>query len=174
MAQPNPFEEYGLLNAWDDAKIKDWYSSDFRDHAGYYESLPGMIRTQRPSLMDEFGGRKDRNVIDQMINIMGGYDWAARSGDKQAAQEGARAYQYSDYARRPEDAIGDYYEGLIGINAFDPQQGRMSDASLMDFAERTARERVAKGEGAEYQILNEPDWQDKAANILGLIIKGRY
>jgi hypothetical protein len=173
MPNPNPFEEYGLLDFWRDSKPKQWFSDDFSDHAGFYESLPALIRNERPYLYEEFGGRKDRNVLDQMMNIMGGYDYAARSGDPQLAREGSRAYQYTDYARRPEDAIGDYYESLIGIDAYDPEQGRMDIQGLLDFAEGMARQRAHYGEGSEYEIMNEPDMQDKIANTLGTILKGR-
>ena len=69
----------------------------------------------------------------------------ARGMSPDAATSGARAYQYRDYVGgRQEDAVGDYQENVAGINAFDPEQGRLSDEARIDLALQFAQQRMSK------------------------------
>jgi hypothetical protein len=140
MPQDNPFKNYGILDM-----IKDIPYSDlgtFIPHAAYYEQAPQMIQKLRPDLA---GPRVDRNLQDMMLNFIGGYDFAARGVDPQRAMEGARAFQGKQYmfSDRKPDAIGDYNENVAGVQAFNPEVGRLSDEALIDMALRFARDRMA-------------------------------
>lgn len=139
---PNPYENYNLLDYLSDIPYSDVPSFFTSGHIGYYNRSPEMIREMRPDLA---GPRVDRNMQDMMLNFIGGYDMAARGMDPERAAAGARAYQYMDYLRgREEDAAGDYMENVAGIQAFNPEVGRLPDMELIRLAEEFARKRVAK------------------------------
>lgn len=138
---PNPYENYGLLDYLSDLPISDIPKFISSGHISYYNRAPQMIEQLRPELA---GPRVDRNLQDQMLNFIGGYDMAARGMDPDRAIQGARAYQAKDYFidGRKEDAIGDFQENAAGVQAFNPEQGRLSDEALIDLALQFAQQRM--------------------------------
>lgn len=138
----DPYAEYGVMDFLTDIPYSEGYKFLTRGHQTYYNRLPEMVQELRPDLA---GPRVDRNLQDRMYNFMGGYDMVARGMSPEAATGGARAYQYRDYVGgRKEDAIGDYQENVAGINAFNPEQGRLPDEALIDLALKFARERMGQ------------------------------
>lgn len=137
----NPFENYGLLQRISDHNIPTVLANpiDAMQHISFPEAVAQRIMREYP----ELGPRVDRGILDMAVNFAGGYDWAAREGiSPQVAKEMARAYQYKDYADRPEDSIQDYYENLAGINAFTGQ--RVPTGSLINMALEYARDKAGQ------------------------------
>lgn len=138
----DPYANYGVLDFLTDIPYSEGYKFLTRGHQTYYNRLPEMVQELRPELA---GPRVDRNLQDRMYNFMGGYDMVARGMSPEAATSGARAYQYRDYVGgREQDAIGDYQENVAGINAFDPEQGRLSDEALIDLALKFAQQGMSR------------------------------
>lgn len=142
---PNPYENYGIFDYLSDMPITDIPRFFTSGHIGYYNDAPQMIERLRPELA---GPRVDRNLQDQMLNFIGGYDMVARGMDAERAVQGARAYQAKDYFidGRKQDAIGDYEENAAGARAYNPEQGRLSDEALIDLAVQFARDRMAQSQ----------------------------
>ena len=137
----NAYENYSIFDYLSDIPVSEVPRFFTSGHIGYYNRSPEMIKELRPEIA---GPRVDRNMMDMMLNFIGGYDMAARGMDPESAVKGARAYQYMDYLRgREEDASGDYMENVAGIRAFDPKQGRLPDIDLINLAEQFARKRMA-------------------------------
>lgn len=139
----NPYEDYGILDLISDVPYSELHKFFTKGHQTYYNRSPEMIQELRPELA---GPRVDRNLQDQMLNFIGGYDMAARGMSPEAAISGARAYQGKQYmfSDRKPDAIGDYEENVAGIKAYNPEEGRMSDEALIDLALQFAQQRMAK------------------------------
>lgn len=139
----NPYEDYGILDMIGDVPYSELHKFFTRGHQTYYNRSPEMIKELRPELA---GQRVDRNLQDQMLNFMGGYDMAARGMSPEAAISGARAYQGKQYlfSDRKPDAIGDYQENVAGVQAYDPEQGRLSDEALIDLALQFAQQRMGQ------------------------------
>lgn len=136
----DPFENYGVLQALMDIPYSEL--GTFYDHTKYVGRTPELIEQYRP---DVYGPRYDRSQMDMMINFMGGYDMAARGTDPQLAREGAKAYQYLYTGKeRMPDAVGDYQENVAGIDAYNPEQGRLSDEALIDLALQFAQQRMGQ------------------------------
>jgi len=137
----NPFENYGLMERLLDYNPMTVIRNpiDTMQHLAFPEAIAQRIMRENP----ELGPRVDRGILDMAINFAGGYDWAAREGiTPQAAKEMARAYQYRDYAERPDDAIQDYYENVAGIDAFTGE--RVPTSSLIEMALEYARNKASK------------------------------
>jgi len=141
--------KYGVLDFLGDLPYSELHKFVTTGHQTYYNNAPEMIKELRPELA---GKRVDRNLQDQMLNFIGGYDMAARGMSPEGARSGAKAYQgrqyiwnnlFGDDARR-DDAIGDYQENVAGINAYNQEQGRLSDEALIDLALQFAQQRMAK------------------------------
>lgn len=151
MSEYNPYRDYRMGEWWDDQAYR--FDDDFKgkdEHTAYYNSLPSMIREMDPSMKDV--KRTDRGLLDMVMNYMGGYDMMARSPDTpQKVQALAKAYQYGDYGSRPNDSIGDFWENIAGTQAYDAKVGRLSDKELYDQAVQFAKDRLAKGEGQQYE-----------------------
>jgi hypothetical protein len=141
----NPYENYGIMDLIGDIPYSELHKFFTKGHQTYYNNAPQMIQELRPELA---GQRVDRNLQDQMLNFIGGYDMAARGMSPEAAMSGARAYQGKQYlfSDRKPDAIGDYEENVAGVQAFDPEQGRLSDEALIDLALKFARDRMAQSQ----------------------------
>lgn len=140
---------YGILDFFGDLPYSELHKFFTKGHQTYYGDAPNMIKELRPELS---GPRVDRNLQDQMLNFIGGYDMAARGMSPEGARSGAKAYQGRQYmwnnltgddARR-DDAIGDYQENVAGINAYNPEQGRLSDEALIDLALKFAEQRMGR------------------------------
>jgi len=143
MSNQNPYENYGILDLISDVPYSELHKFFTKGHQTYYNRSPEMIQELRPELA---GPRVDRNLQDQMLNFIGGYDMAARGMSPEAAISGARAYQGKQYlfSDRKPDAIGDYEENVAGVQAYNPEQGRLSDEALIDLALQFAKQRMAK------------------------------
>lgn len=139
----NPYEDYGILDLLMDIPYSEGHKFYTTGHTTYYNNAPQMIEKLRPELA---GKRVDRNLQDQMLNFIGGYDMAARGMSPEAAISGARAYQGKQYlfSDRKPDAIGDYEENVAGIQAYNPEQGRLSDEALIDLALKFAQQRMGQ------------------------------
>ena len=137
----DPFKDYGLMQRIKDMHIGTalWNPQDVAQHINFPEAMRSRMVRMDPGL----GPRVDRGILDMAVNFAGGYDWAAREGiSPEVAMDMAKAYQYGDYADRPEDSIQDYYENVDGIKAFTGD--RMSHESLINMALEYARKKAAR------------------------------
>jgi hypothetical protein len=148
MSEYNPYRDYRAGEWWNDAMLKnDIPGKD--EHLDYYNNLPGLIKRLDPK---QDVTKIDRGLMDMVMNYMGGYDMMARAPErKNDVQALAKAYQYGDYGSRPNDSIGDFWENIAGVNAYDPQVGRLSDIDLYNQAMQFAKDRIAAGEGKQYE-----------------------
>lgn len=137
MAQADPFKDYGLLQFLSDAQLQEVAKRPIETakHIAFPQHFASYFKQKNPDAK-----RTDRSLMDMAINYAGGYDWAARGTNPESAKRMARHYQSRDYDERPDDSIADYYENVAGIDAYDPETGRMSMDDLynaaMQFAQR--------------------------------------
>tara|TARA_R100000734_G_C3318262_1_gene112239 strand:+ start:3934 stop:4392 length:459 start_codon:yes stop_codon:yes gene_type:complete len=149
----DPFKNYGLLQRIKDHNLMTVLANpvDAMEHITFPEAIAQRIRRENPQL----GERIDRGLLDIAVNFAGGYDWAAREGiSPKVAKEMARAYQFKDYADRPNDSIQDFYENVAGIDAFTGQ--RVPSSQLIDMALEYARQKTQKmADSREQGIIGE-------------------
>jgi len=149
MAESNPYSDYNLVEWYNDQshRFGDDGVQGTMDHASYYNKLGGLMKSFDPDI----GKRQDRGLVDMIANYMGGYDMIARDpSNKDKVSKLAKAYQYGDYGTRPVDAIGDYWENMAGVSAYNPEEGRLADKDLFNQAKQYAQDRIATGDGQSY------------------------
>ena len=72
----------------------------------------------------------------------------------EGSERNGAAYQYKDYADRPNDSIQDFYENVAGIDAFTGR--RVPSSQLIDMALEYARQKTQKmADSRERGIIGE-------------------
>ena len=127
------------------------YSKEADKHGSYPDELSARLKT---SYVEDLGNsRENRTPLDVAINYGGGYDFAANPQiPAQDVRDMAKAYQLWDYMtsfkdKAKEDAIGDYYENMAGVEAGikGRPRGRMSEQDIArESAEYGKRKATAK------------------------------
>ena len=138
MPQTNPFENYGLMQYLADMQLQEVMKRPLETgkHIAFPEAFSNYYKRKNP---DE--KRTDRSIMDMAINFAGGYDSAARGFPKESLKRMARHYQSRDYEERPEDSIQDYYENMAGVDAYNPELGRVSMDNLYEMALKYAKDK---------------------------------
>ena len=136
--QQDPFKDYGLLQYLSDMQLQEVIKRPLESakHGGFPEHFSNYYKRMNPS-----DKRTDRSIMDMAINFAGGYDAAARGFPKDSLMRMARHYQSRDYDERPQDSIQDYYENIAGVEAYDPNVGRLSMEDLYRLAMQYAKEK---------------------------------
>lgn len=145
----NPYKDYGILDFLSDSSFSDALSkvgyellglpTDYGQHNAYYMGAENHIKENYPDIYKEVGARQSGNQMDKMLNFIGGYDWAARKNDPEAAVRAGRAYQFTDTPVDPTDAIGDFRENEAGAMFYNPEAGRMKNDDLIRAAYEFSR-----------------------------------
>jgi hypothetical protein len=127
------------------------YSKEADKHGSYPDELSARLKTE---YVEDLGNsRENRTPLDVAINYGGGYDFAANPQiPAQDVREMAKAYQLWDYMtsfkdKAKEDAIGDYYENMAGVEAGikGRPRGRMTEQDIArESAEYGKRKATAK------------------------------
>lgn len=159
----NPYKGYGLLDWISDAPKSDVLGkigynllglpTDYGQHVAYYMGAEDYIKNNYPDIYSEVGARGVGNQMDNMLNFIGGYDWAARKEDPEYAVQAARAYQFGDTAKDPTDAIGDFNDNSAGANFYDPMTGRIKNDDLI----KAAYEYSRTADRQNYDDFKAPD-----------------